>query len=292
MTLTSGSKTREFNGTAMTNDEVEGRNANGLTVESGWATGEGATYSFTGSQLTIGQCVNAFGYTLNSNTKASNYDIAKTEGTLKITANTTPITVVPAGGSKTYDGTALTKTAHEDFTVTGLPEGFTWTATADGTVTNVVPGTGEKSVNAVTAFTILQGSTDVTNQFANISKTATGTLSITPQTVTIATGSKTRKYSGMTLTNDAVEGKNINGLTVETGWVSNEGATYTFTGSQTVVGQSANAFSYTLNSNTLASNYTIVKTEGTLKITANDTLIMVVPGSGSNSPGQPPPTAR
>ncbi len=45
-----------------------------------------------------------------------------------------------------------------------------------------------------------------------------------------------------------------------------EGATYAFTGSQTVVGSSANAFSYTLKDGTKADNYTISKTEGTLTV--------------------------
>ena len=281
VTLTSGSKTREFNGTALTNAEVESTNANGLTEETGWIDGEGATYSFTGSQTTVGKCVNAFSYTLKENTTASNYHIVKTEDTLEITANTTAIKVVPAGGSKTYDGTALTKTAPEDFTVTGVPEGFTWTATADGTVTNVVPGTGEKSENAVTAFNIFQGITDVTNQFAGINKSATATLSITPGTVTLTSGGKAREYNGSALTNAEVEGRNANGLTVETGWVGEEGATYTFTGSQTIVGKCVNAFSYTLKENTTASNYYIIKTEDTLEITANMAEITVVPGSGS-----------
>ncbi|MFR0954035.1 MAG: hypothetical protein ACLSGK_15165 [Lachnospiraceae bacterium] len=40
-----------------------------------------------------------------------------------------------------------------------------------------------------------------------------------------------------------------------------EGATYNFTGSQTVVGSSANAFSYELNSNTNIDNYAISKQE-------------------------------
>ena len=78
-------------------------------------------------------------------------------GTLSITANTTAITVVPAGGTKPYDGTPLTKNEHDDFSVTGVPDGFTWTASADGTVTNVIPGDGEKTVNANYNITYVNG---------------------------------------------------------------------------------------------------------------------------------------
>ena len=56
-------------------------------------------------------------------------------------------------------------------------------------------------------------------------------------------------------------------LEVESGFAEGEGATYNFTGSQTVVGSSANAFSYELNSNTNIDNYAISKQEGTLTVT-------------------------
>ena len=91
------------------------------------------------------------------------------DGGLEITANTTAITVIPGSASKVYDGTPLTKNEHDDFTVTGVPESFSWTATADGTVTNVIPGAGEKAVNAVTSFYIFDADgNDVTAYFTNI----------------------------------------------------------------------------------------------------------------------------
>ena len=73
----------------------------------------------------------------------------------------------------------FTLTDHDDFTVTGVPDGLTWTATADGTVTNPIPGEGEKTVNAVTSFHIFDADgKDVTSYFTNIDLSATGTLSI------------------------------------------------------------------------------------------------------------------
>ena len=110
--------------------------------------------------------------------------------------NTSEITVVPGSGSKTYDGTALTKTEQADFAVTGVPDGFTWTASADGTVTNVVPDQGEKAVNAVSEFKILLSNEDVTDQFSGIDATATGTLSITPKAVTVTAEDKDFTYNG------------------------------------------------------------------------------------------------
>ncbi|MBR4743405.1 MAG: InlB B-repeat-containing protein, partial [Oscillospiraceae bacterium] len=160
------------------------------------------------------------------NDVTSNYTLGtQTPGKLTIMQSSAKITVVPGNGSKTYDGNALTKTTHGDFTVTGVPDGFAWSAMADGTVTNVVPGEGEKAINAVISFIIYNSADeDVTDQFANIDKSATGTLEITPATVTLTSGSKSREYNGSALTNEEVEGKNDNGLTVETGWVGSEGA--------------------------------------------------------------------
>ena len=129
------------------------------------------------------------------------YNVQYTPGTLSFTENTTAITVVPGSGSKEYDGTALTKTAHNDFTVTGVPTGFTWTAAADGTVTNVTPGEGEKAVNAVTEFKIFDAEgNDVTSWFSNITKSATGTLTITPRKITIKALDSSQIYNGSALT--------------------------------------------------------------------------------------------
>ena len=50
------------------------------------------------------------------------------------------------------------------------------------------------------------------------------------------------------------------------GFVTGEGATYDVTGTITNVGSCYNTFTYTLNSNTDANNYTITKIEGTLTI--------------------------
>lgn len=144
-----------------------------------------AGLTITGSQTNVGSSANVPSNavfsrrrdaTVNMN---SSYAVTYNEGTLTVTTNDTLIKVVPGSGSKIYDGTPLTKTAHEDFTVTGVPEGLTWEATADGTVTNVIPGEGEKAVNAVTSFRIFDANhMDVTAYFTNIDTTATGTLSV------------------------------------------------------------------------------------------------------------------
>jgi hypothetical protein len=131
-----------------------------------------------------------------------------------VTPNETAITVIPGSGTKVYDGTPLTKTELDDFTVTGVPEGFTWAATADGTVTNVVPGEGEKAVNAVTNFQIFNAdSVDVTEYFTNINTDSTGTLTITPVqdeiVVTIVGNNQSDQYDGQSHTITGYEITNI-----------------------------------------------------------------------------------
>lgn len=88
VTLTSGSATKEYDGTPLTNDTVtaEGK---------GFVNGEGATYNVTGTQTEVGSSENNFTYTLNSNTKAGNYKITPNYGTLTVTKKTTPDPVVP-----------------------------------------------------------------------------------------------------------------------------------------------------------------------------------------------------
>lgn len=86
VTLTSGSATKEYDGEPLTN--------NTLTAE-GFVNGEGATYTVTGTQTEVGSSENKFTYTLNSDTKAVNYNIATQYGTLTVTEKTTPDPVDP-----------------------------------------------------------------------------------------------------------------------------------------------------------------------------------------------------
>ena len=94
-----------------------------------------------------------------------------------------------------------------------------------------------------------------------VSATGSATVAISPREVTLTSGSGSKEYDGEPLVcgdDPAVGGD---------GFADGEGATYDVTGSQTEAGSSANTFTYTLNSNTKASNYSITTTPGTLKVT-------------------------
>lgn len=86
VTLTSGGATKEYDGTPLTNDTV--------TAE-GFVNDEGVTCTVTGTQTEVGSSENNFTYTLNSNTKAGNYNITTQCGTLTVTKKPTPDPVVP-----------------------------------------------------------------------------------------------------------------------------------------------------------------------------------------------------
>ena len=256
VTLKSADLSKPYDGKAL----VNGKTA--LATETGWAEGEGATYSFTGSQTLVGSSANAFSYTLKSNTKEANYNISKSEGTLTVTNRPEDakyeITVKANSAIATYDGKPHTAAGLE--TATFEVDGSTYTVegltTEDPTKTDA--GTYTNNITGTAVVKDASGN-DVTAQF--VVKTENGSLVINKAAVTLKSADLSKPYDGKALVN----GKTA--LATETGWAEGEGATYSFTGSQTLVGSSANAFSYTLKSNTKEANYNISKSEGTLTVT-------------------------
>ena len=229
-----------------------------------------ASVTIIGSQTHVGTNLNTPSNariticTADTVDKNPSYAISYANGTLEVIPNDTLITVIPASGTKVYDGTPLTKNRHSDFTVIGVPEGLTWTATADGTVTNVTPGEGEKAVNAVTSFHIFDADgVDVTDYFTNIHTDSTGTLTITKEPLTITADNATKVYDGTALTKNSytlaglVTGETITSVTI--------------TGSQTLAGTSDNvpsdAVIVNLNNNdNVNDNYDITYVNGTLEV--------------------------
>ena len=106
-----------------------------------------------------------------------------------------------------------------------------------------------------------------------ITQTNSATVTITKRPVTLTSGSASKVYDGTALTKQTVS---VSG----SGWVAGEGATYTYTGTRTAVGSSANMFAYALKSGTLAGNYAITTKTGTLTVT-KATLGGDEPGPGS-----------
>ncbi|MGI6056921.1 MAG: InlB B-repeat-containing protein [Bilifractor sp.] len=260
VTLTSESMSREYDGTALT--------ASNVTITGdGFVTGEVTDLTATGTITNVGSVANTISYTKGTGFKAGNYDIKKSEGTLTITANTAEITVTAGSSSKKYDGTALTK---NDYTITGLPEGFRAVVKVSGSITDV--GT---VANKVVSVTIWKNDEDVTRQFSGI-QTADGTLTVEKRIVTLASESASKVYDGTALTKPEV-------TIAGDGFVTGEVSELKATGSIIKVGSVPNTITYTTEAGFNAGNYEITNTEGTLTITQNANKITVTAGSDTKT---------
>ena len=223
----------------------------------GFADGEGAEYNVTGTQTNVGSSDNKFTYTLKKGTKADNYDIKTENGTLTVTPVTDKVTVTITGNtaSEKYDGTEKTASGYgvsisnEKYTEADFE--FKGNAEVKGTDANTYP-------MGLTAANF----TNKSANFTNVEFVVTdGSLTINKRSVTLTSASDSKVYDGTALTNDKVT---VGGAD---GFADGEGATYDVTGSQTDVGESKNTFTYKLNGNTNANNYSIELVFGKLEVT-------------------------
>ena len=266
VTLTSASDEKVWDGTALTNDTVTVSAGEGNTV-GGFVTGEGATYDVTGSQTNVGSSDNTFTYTLNEGTKATNYEITQKTGTLTVKPIDQEVVITIKGQivTATYDGEEKTASG---YTVT-VPEGV------DANKITVAVAEGKKvpSVSATDATTTALVQTITADMFTVTSpyKKVTincenGSLTINPRKVKMVSGSASKAWDGTALTDGTVTDSGFEGYD---GFVNGEGATYSVTGTITDPGSKDNVFTYTLNSNTKASNYDITTAYGKLTITGS-----------------------
>jgi uncharacterized repeat protein (TIGR02543 family) len=263
VTLTSASDEKVYDGNALTNDTV---------TADGFVEGQGATYNVTGTITNVGEKANAFEYSLNKGTKADNYNITKTEGTLKVTPVTDQVTVTITGntGSVKYDGDSHEVTGYTTSFSNALytANDFEFNGTAEASRTDA----GQTNMGlAAEQFT------NTSANFTNVEFVVTdGYSKVNKRTVTLTSASDEKVYDGNALTKKKVTES-------EDGFAKGEGATYDVTGSQTNVGSSKNTFTYTLNEGTNADNYEITKTEGTLKVTpiTNQVTVTITGNTGS-----------
>ena len=251
VTLRSSDAKKEYDGTALTKDEVK--------VTSGsFADKEGYTATTSGSQTLVGTSANKFNYELNKGTKAANYEIKTVNGTLEVTAVTDEhkheAVVQAPSNEDTYDGTE--KSAGTELTGTTFPwKGQTYRieGLTSANVTKTDAGEYENKVNG-TAKVLDTAGNDVTAQFKVTKKS--GKLVINPKEYTVTTDSATKTYSGTALT----AGGKVEGI------VSGETVEFTTTGSQTEVGTSKNTYELVWKS-AKATNYTLAKESiGILKV--------------------------
>ena len=252
VTLTSGGGEKVYDGQPLTNSTV--------TVSgNGFAEGEGAAYNVTGSQTKVGSSENTFTYTLNENTKASNYTIESKFGELKVTPVTDEVVVTIIGktDSVTYNGAAQSVTGYTVSTNNPLYTTDDFTFDGNDTATGTDKGTYQMNLSE-TQFK------NISDNFTNVKFDVTdGSLEIAPKDLTITAGSANKTYDGTPLTKDSyttsadpAEGDTITSVTL--------------TGSQLNVGSSDNVASdakLMRGDKDVTENYNITYEKGTLAVT-------------------------
>ena len=196
------------------------------------------------------------------NGKLKNYAVTEEPGTISIYANDgVTVTLTENSGTGTYSGKEQKVTGYTvssillDGETTDLytVKDFAFIGTEkDMTAAGVNAGTYEMVLRPELFENNNPNFTDVTFVIED------GELQIGPKTVTLTSADDGRPYNSEPLTN---------GTVVAEGFVEGEGATYTVTGTQTLVGESDNVFTFSLNDNTLASNYDIQTVFGHLTVT-------------------------
>ena len=248
ITLTSESDKKVYDGEPLKNGTV--------TVSGdGFAEGEGATYSVTGSQTNEGSSLNEFGYTLNSGTLEGNYEITKKEGTLEVTSKS----IVPDGPDTPEEKkTGIKVEAPTDSKYDGEEHRNTPKVTDEKTDKELVENVDytltypEDIKNAGEVKVTVKGKGNYKGEFEV-------SYEITKRSVTLTSASDSKTYDGTALERPTV---NVSG----DGFVKGEGATYDVTGSRTKAGSSKNTFTYQLKNGTLASNYEITQEYGDLTV--------------------------
>ncbi|MBQ6348512.1 MAG: hypothetical protein IJI71_13310, partial [Clostridia bacterium] len=255
-TIATGSASKAYDGTALTNAE---------TSITGLIEGESVTLSATGSQTEVGSSRNTYSITWD-NAVAGNYRVTENLGTLTVTSNTAKVVLTAASANKTYDGKALTASG---VTASSLPDGFTVTATASGSQTDV--GSSDNVVND--GFVIKNAAgVDKTDNFTNVAM-VNGTLTVNKKPATISTGSAGKQYDGTPVTSAEAS---------ITGLVEGESVTLSATGSQIEVGESDNTYSITWD-RAKAGNYSVNENLGKLTITKNSSTITLTAPSASKT---------
>lgn len=240
----------------------------------GFVGGDGvAGVTYGGSQTDAGESGSTIAaYEAAGSTKLANYKIALGEGRLEVTANAEKVVVTIRENSATfpYDGEAKTAEGYE---VAGISsalykEGdFAFVGDA---AHKVATGTDAGDYD----MGLLPG--DFENRSANFSNVAfaieDGQLTILPATLTVTTHGASKPYDGTALTASGEI----------SGFVNGETASFATTGSQTLVGTSANSYAITWDGTAKESNYNVVEGAiGTLEVTPSQVAINVTPHGGS-----------
>ena len=245
--LASGSAVKVYDGTALTQDEIQ-------QLDGTLADGDTLNILVMGTQTDAGSSENSFQAVItnqNGVDVTEDYNLVVTYGTLTVTKRT--LIISSGDGAKLYDGTALVN--GETTVVDGtLADGQTMNILVTGSQTNV-----GRSENDFTV-TILNGdSVDVTANYEITSYK--GTLTVTPRSYVIRSESDWKLYDGTELKNETYEvlGELIEGHEIQ----------IRITGSQTEAGTSDNTIEYVIKNSKgddITENYDVEEIVGILTV--------------------------
>ena len=258
LTITSGSDSKYYDGTPLTNDKI-------TVTGDGFVNGEGATYKVTGSQTEVGSSKNTFDVIFKDNTKTTNYVIEKKLGDLTVNRRPMPpvnppimdeiiVEITGNSDSVVYDGT---EHSVKDYTVKISDPRYTeadFTFTGKAEASGVNAGTYEMGLKA-------EQFKNTNARFTNVKFVikADGVLTITPKDLTITAGSKT-EYGPTPVTCDEWT---VSGLAA-----GDKVESVKITGIQSVPGSSPNVPSDAVIKNAkgedVTKNYAIKYVNGTL----------------------------
>ena len=274
VTLESGGADKTYDGTPLTNGAVS-VTPKGEGV--GFVDGEGVAITVTGSQTDAGESDNTFVFSFNEGTSGDDYLVTAKCGKLKVTANAAGVVVKVVGnrGSSTYDGTEY---GVEGYTVSYVIGGAASTDAPAGFDAGDISFAGAAKATGTDAggypMGLKAGDFGYSGKnFSNVSfEVEDGRLVIDPATLTVTTRGASKPYDGTALTAPGEI----------SGFVNGETASFAATGSQTLVGASANSYAIAWDGTAKESNYNVVEGAiGTLEVTPSQVAITVTPRDGS-----------
>lgn len=247
-------QSKTYDGTALSYTAVP-TVTTGTTVS--YSTDGGSTWSTTVPSITN---VSESPLTVNVKAENSNYTTATCSYTLTI--NPAPLTI-KLDSTKIYDGTAFVSdyaSTPAGYTITGLVSGDAVTA---GAVTSSDMHKGDYVYDATASITTPFATT---KGIGNYNVTYDLTQHIDCRDVTLTSGTTSRKYDGTALSNNTVT---VSG----SGWLSGKEATYSDFATITDKGSKKNAFTYTLASGEVATDYCVTIDTGMLTVNCREITI-------------------
>ena len=273
VTLTSASDKKEYDGQPLTKNAQTDITVSG----EGFVEGEGAVYDITGSQTEAGKSENTFTYKLNEGTLADNYEITTEFGTLEVTKSAKELKIMSGDQEWPYDGSdhkyVQYTVTYGDETIEGTEGQTEFVLPTSDKITISNPATVQNVLDTEEGNNTFEYELENKDFYENIAKPEPGTLTITPLTVKFISADGEKPYDGSPLTRNVPEEH----ITIVGELAPTDEVSFEITGSQTLVGESPNKFTYRLyrpdgaeEIEKTSSDNGIVKLESAIRLAADD----------------------